>query len=531
MSEGKEGVDTHRRTATKTEELMRVRLVGEGTYPVTKGGVGTWSDQLIRGLPEVAFSVTVLTAGRSPAVYDLPRNVGAVFAADMWGPIPPRKSIQRSHWSAFEEAWEVICGHAYGRGGRTARVTLDAWMVLTRPALAERLWWLLNDRRSLGLLNEIRLRAGLEPSSGRDAASSMAYVARMIMPVSFPAVDADVMHVTSGGSSLLAALPSYAQGVPILLSEHGVFFRERLMAMRATDWSFLQRNMVSAFLKSITEVGYEAASSIAPVSDFNGRWAVAMGADPAKVSTIHNGVDTEFFNPVSDEPETPTIVFVGRMDPLKDLRTLLRAVPGVVDAVPDVRVRLIGPVPETNVAYVDGLKGLIAQLGIEDHVELLGPTSDPVAAYCSGTIAVLSSISEGFPYGVLEPMACGRPVVATRVGGVPEVVGDAGILVPSRHPAALAEACAFLLGNADERQRLARDGRARVEEHFSLERMVSRFRDSYVAVTGLPEPRPGDLEAARTGEFVDVMSRVDPYLPSPRDPDWAYALFRTKSGG
>ena len=510
---------------------MRVRLVGEGTYPVTRGGVGTWSDQLVRGLPDVAFSVTVLTAGRASAAYDLPRNVGSVFAADMWGPIPPRKTIQRRHWAAFEEAWEVICGHAYGRGGRTARVTLDAWMVLTRPELAERLWWLLNDRRSLGLLNEIRLRAGLEPSSGRDVASSMAYVARMIMPISFPAVDADVMHVTSGGSSLLAALPSYAHGVPILLSEHGVFYRERLMAMRATDWSFLQRNMVAAFLKSITQVGYEAASSIAPVSDFNGRWAVAMGADPAKVSTVHNGVDTTFFKPVSGEPDVPTIVFVGRMDPLKDLRTLLRAVPRVVELIPNVRVRLIGPVPETNVAYVDGLKELITQLGLEDRVEILGPTSDPVAAYCSGTIAVLSSISEGFPYGALEPMACGRPVVATNVGGVPEVVGDAGILVPSRHPGALAEACAFLLGDASERKRLARHGRNRVEELFTLERMVGRFRDSYVAVSGLPDPMAGDPGATRSGEMVNLQSRVDPYLPTQRDPDWAYALFRTKSGG
>ena len=224
-------------------------------------------------------------------------------------------------------------------------------------------------------------------------------------------------------------------------------------------------------------------------------------------------------------------MFVGRMDPLKDLRTLIRAVPRVAELVPNVHVRLIGPVPETNVAYVDGLKELIGQLGIGERVEILGPTSDPVGAYGSGTIAVLSSISEGFPYGALEPMACGRPVVATNVGGVPEVVGDAGILVPSRHPEALAEACAFLLNDASERQRLARYGRIRVEEHFSLERMVNRFRDSYVAVTGLPEPRVGDFGPTRSGEFVNVTSRVDPYLPSPRDPDWAYALFRTKSGG
>ena len=319
--------------------------------------------------------------------------------------------------------------------------------------------------------------------------------------------------------------------MPIILSEHGVYFRERLMAMRSTQWSFLQRNMVAAFLKSITQVGYEAAESIAPVSDFNGRWAVALGADPAKVRTIHNGVDTTYFKPVGGEPDLPTIVFVGRMDPLKDLRTLLRAVPLVADAVPKVRVRLIGPVPETNRAYADGLKELIAQLGIEDHVEMLGATSDPVSAYGSGTIAVLSSISEGFPYGALEPMACGRPVVATTVGGVPEAVGDAGILVPSQHPAALAEACSFLLRDELERRRLVELGRRRVEEQFSLERMIDRFRSTYHELLGTPEASSADLGRARDGDYVDVASRVDAYLPSPRDPDWAYSLFRTKAGG
>ncbi|HYO19079.1 MAG TPA: GT4 family glycosyltransferase PelF, partial [Dermatophilaceae bacterium] len=266
-------------------------------------------------------------------------------------------------------------------------------------------------------------------------------------------------------------------------------------------------------------------------SDFNGRWAVALGADPDKVRTIHNGVDTTYFKPVADEPEHPTVVFVGRMDPLKDLRTLLRAVPLVADLVPKVRVRLIGPVPETNRAYVDGLKELTAQLGIEDRVEFLGPTSDPVTAYASGTVAVLSSISEGFPYGALEPMACGRPVVATNVGGVPEAVGDAGILVPSQNPSALAEACAFLLDDAPERQRLADHGRRRVESHFSLERMINRFRDTYVDLTGLLEPGTARVGPVRDGDHVDVASRVDAYLPSPRDPDWAYSLFRTKSGG
>jgi len=512
---------------------MRVRLVGEGTYPVSKGGVGTWSDQLVRGLPEVDFSVTVLTAGRAVAAYELPPNVTGVFAADMWGPIPARKPIRRKHWQAFEEAWEVICGHAYGRGGRTPGVTLDAWLALTRPDVAERLWWLMNDRRSLALQNTLRLRAGLEPSSGRDLASSMAYAARMIMPITFPAVNADLLHVTSSGSALLAALPSYAQGVPIVLTEHGVFYRERLMALRSTEWSFLQRNMVAAFLKSITKVGYEAASSIVPVSDFNGVWEVAMGADPDKITTVHNGVDIDYFRPGGVEPEVPTIVFVGRIDPLKDLGNLLMAIPRIAELIPDLQVRLFGPVPETNAAYGADLKALVEELRIGHRVQWMGPTSDPVAAYRTGTIAVLPSISEGFPYGALEPMACGLPVVATSVGGVPEGVGDAGLLVPSADPAALADACAYLLSDDAERRALARLGGARVEERFSLDRMLTRIRESYVSVDGLRRvgAQASAAQPAVEPALVDMAARVDAYMPSPPDTDWAYSLFRTQSGG
>lgn len=509
---------------------MRVCLIGEGTYPVVRGGVSTWYDQLVRGMPDVDFHVTVLTAGRAEAVLDLPGNVRSVAAVDMWGPTPSRRYISGRIRSDFEEAWEVICGHAYGRGGRTPSVTLDAWLVLTRPDVAERLWWLLNDRRSLAILESTRGRSGLEPATGADLTRSMAYVARMILPVGFPSVEADLVHVTSSGSSLLAALPAYAQGAPIVLSEHGVFFRERLMALRATDWSFVQRNLVAAFLKSITKVGYEAATTIAPVSDFNGRWAVALGADPGKVRTVHNGVDTLVFHEVAAEPDAPTIVFVGRIDPLKDLLTLVQAVPHISRAVPDVHLHLIGPVPDTNKQYAEEIRALVDDLGLGNQVAMLGATSDPVAAYCTGTIAVLSSISEGFPYGALEPMACRRAVVATNVGGVPEVVGDAGILVHSRDPDALAEGCIRLLTNPVERRKLAELGRRRVVQYFSLDRMVDGFHYRY-ADLGTRLEIPDAVPSDRVPEEIDVRDRIGAYVPSARGPEWAYSLIRSKVQG
>lgn len=213
---------------------------------------------------------------------------------------------------------------------------------------------------------------------------------------------------------------------------------------------------------------------------------------------------------------------------------MVESMPHVVRSVPEAQLRLIGPVPETNRRYAQELEGLVGELGMRDHVAFFGSTDDPVAAYCSGTIAVLSSISEGFPYGVLEPMACGRAVVATNVGGVPEVVGDAGLLVPSRNPHAMADACVLLLSDAGERLRLAALGRARVEHQFSLGRMIDRFRDSYATVASMPNVRAQDAHPGaedREPVEVELRERIGPYLPSPRGPEWAYDLIRAKVQG
>ncbi len=487
---------------------MRVSLVGEGTYPVVRGGVGTWCDQLVRGLSEIDFEVTVLTGGVSSPVYSLPGNVRSVHAVDMWGAPPRSKVVRARQWRSFLDAWAVICEHAVGRYPVPVRTALEAWQVLARPDVAERLWGMVTNPVSLALLELIRRRSGREPASARELAGAAAHIARLVMPCRLPPMDVDLVHVTSSGSSMLAALQSHGQGIPIILSEHGVFLRERLIALRGTEWSYQQRHIVASFLKSVTRIGYEAAAVIAPVSDFNGRWAASLGARPGKITTVHNGVDTSVFRPLEEAPSEPILSFVGRIDPLKDLHTLVQATALVARRVPDVQVYLIGPVPERNAHYAADLRTLIAELGIADRVRMLGPTQDVAGAYCSGRIAVLSSVSEGFPYGALEPMACQRPVVATAVGGVPEAVGDAGILVHSRDPQAFADACVTLLEDPAEWRQLAERARLRVEDLFTLPRMIQRFRDMYARVaTGAPLPVSSDAGSRQA--TVDLREPVD----------------------
>lgn len=500
---------------------MRVLLSGEGTYPVVRGGVSTWCDQLVRGLPQIQFSVAVLTSGRTAHVYELPPNVRTVLTTEMWAGSPRNARIKRSHRATFLEAWEVIFAHAQDPTQCSSRAALEAWTQVARRDIAERIWPLANERAAISILASTRARAGLPIGRTRDLAQAMTYIARLVMPLSTPPHEVDLVHATSSGSSVLASLPTLQTGVPLLLSEHGVFIRERMVALRETDWSFVQRQTVTAFLRGLVQIGYEASRLIAPVSNFNGNWAASLGARRAKIATVYNGVDIDRFRPRSAEPREPILAFVGRIDPLKDLETMLMATALIREQVPAIQLHIIGPVPRTNQAYAQSLHDTTTALGLEDNVRFLGSTNDPVAAYSSGQIAALSSVSEGFPYGALEPMACGRPIVATAVGGVPEAVGHAGMLVAARDPRAFADACILLLDDPSERARLAQIGRARVEQEFSLDRMLGRFRSLYQELATAKPHRAGrdallDLThgtptSARSGRVLDLTESDDAY--------------------
>ena len=108
-------------------------------------------------------------------------------------------------------------------------------------------------------------------------------------------------------------------------------------------------------------------------------------------------------------------------------------------------------------------------------------------AYAAGHIVVLCSITEGFPYTLIEAMACGRACVATDVGGVSEAIGSvAGSVVPPRNPAALARACLRLLRDDKLRRTMGAAARARAVEHFTVDRAISAFDELYTLLGGSP---------------------------------------------
>ncbi len=214
--------------------------------------------------------------------------------------------------------------------------------------------------------------------------------------------------------------------------------------------------------------------------------------------TVHNGVDPKRFQLLEDEPAEPVLTWVGRVDPLKDVLTLLRAFALVRQEIPEARLRMFGPIPETNKAYAEECRELAKQLGVEDSATFEGSVPSSREGFAHGQVVLLSSISEGLPYSVIEAMMCGRPTVSTDVGGVAECVGDAGVVVPSRDPHAFAAACVELLRDKDRRAALGAAGRNRALKMFTLDKCTRAYRGLYAA-TAAAVPRQVRADGIQAG--------------------------------
>ena len=479
---------------------MRIALFTEGTYPVVSGGVTTWCDHLVHGMPEHTFVPVTVIAGHEKALPDLPANVADVTLIPMWGRVRPAVPLvdlpDERHLSAMLAAlWATVLPADGGRGDLAAfRSALQAFTGWRRHRLDALLKRVGSTRWILAAWREHRAaRPDLPTMTLADASVAAAMVDRILALADKRWPEVDLSHVASNGPpSVLALGRWWNDGVPIVVTEHGIYLRERFLALAQSGMAWSSRYAIGTFLRLLNQLTYAEARAIAPVSEFNRTWELELGADRARTATIYNGVDTDDYRPLTSEPQgPPTAVFVGRIDPLKDLETMLDAFAHVHATLPEARLRLFGPVPAGNEAYAAALHEQVDRLGLGEVVSFEGPVPTAMRAFEAGHVVALSSISEGLPYSVIEAMMAGRPSVNTDVGGVAEIVGDdgrCGIVVPPRDPDALGAALTALLTDADRRSALGRAARARATELFSMDTFVARYRALYDAAAEIGQP-------------------------------------------
>ncbi|MEU8465260.1 GT4 family glycosyltransferase PelF [Streptomyces sp. NPDC029003] len=469
-----------------------VTMLTEGTYPHVHGGVSTWCDQLVRGMPEVDFNVIALTgSGREPVTWELPRNVYRHTAVPLWGPAPPRTRRSAPRGKArrgFDALYETFLLSLIDPAHGGFSEVLGEFAALAR---AGRLAPALRSESVLRLLMAVWTRPGLVTAGAaptiHDALTATDLLEHALRPLAVRIPPDSVAHAVSSGLATLPALAAKRlDQVPFLLTEHGIYLRERYLGYRTAAQRWPVKALMLGFYRELNSEGYRQADLITPVNQYNRRWEERGGADSARIRTVYNGVDPHAFPEAGPEPEVPTLSWCGRIDPIKDLETLIRAYAFMRRELPALRLRLFGPVPAGCEAYRLRLEKLAAELGVGDGIAFEGRVERVADAYAAGSVVMLSSISEGFPFSIIEAMSCGRTTVSTDVGGVREAVGDTGLVVPPREPETMARATLALLRDDGRRAELGRMSRKRVVEKFTLHQSVDGFRHIYRELAGQP---------------------------------------------
>lgn len=348
----------------------------------------------------------------------------------------------------------------------------------------------------------------------------------------------DLCHATAGGTAALPGLLArHFAGVPLLVTEYGVQLRTHYLA--SADAPPAVRALLAAFHGRLAAEIYRRAALITPGNSHTRRWQERCGADRTKLRTVHPGMEASRFAEVGEAPDgadPDTLVWVGRIEPAKDLISLLHAFAEIRKEEPKARLRIVGaPSGAEGAAYLGHCRALAAQLfpdeaegvhAVGDNPvafeEIGGPEAPTLAeAYAAGTVIVLSSVVEGFPLSLVEAMFCGRATVSTDVGAVVEVIGGTGLVVPPRNPRALAEACVSLLRDPERRERLGAAARARALELFTVEQNIAAFHGIYLEIVshspvhrvvlneaGEPLPFAAPAESHVPGRWTGPMARV-----------------------
>jgi polysaccharide biosynthesis protein PelF len=476
---------------------MKVAMVTEGTYPHQFGGVSVWCDQLIRGMPDYDFQLVALVAtGTEQVVWELPSSIKAITTIPLWGH-PPGGGRGGLPTRLLRQLIESLLDSSAQAQSRFGDVLHELFDFAQHGNLSAGL----ASGKAVRLLTETwqdRWPGDQPGPTINDAVTAMQLVEHCLRPLSHPPVRADVVHVATNGLGVLPALTAKWQyGTPGIVSEHGIYLREQYLHSPKLPYRWPVKMLYLGFLRQLCALGYHEAETITPCNVYNRRWEEKLGADPARIHTVYNGVDPANFPILDGEPDEPAISWAGRIDPIKDLETLIRAFSLVHQDMPEARLRLFGSPPKGREGYLEKCRSLAADLGVGDAVTFEGHRDKVREAYDAGRIVVLSSLSEGFPYSLIEAMTCGRACAATDVGGVTEALGDTGLVVPPGSPARLADACLTLLRDDEYRHRLGAAARQRALEFFPVEGAVGKFDEIYSFLAAghplpvaQPEPEP-----------------------------------------
>ncbi|WP_143671895.1 DUF3492 domain-containing protein, partial [Streptomyces caniscabiei] len=372
---------------------MRIGLLTEGGYPYVSGDARLWCDRLVRGLERHEFDIYALS--RSEQQEDegwipLPSQVSRVRTAPLWtaeddGVVHGRRT-RRRFAEAYGELVAAVCSGGAGgadAAGRNGEGPVDA----EADRFGNALYGLAELARDEGgLVGALRSEAAVRtleracraPGALRGAREARVpdlltvatHLERALRPLSLDWYEddglgsVDLCHAAAGGSAALPGLLArHFHGVPLLVTEYGVPLRAHYLG---TSGEAPVRALLAAFHRRLTAEVYRQAACLTPGNTHARRWQERCGADRARIRTVYPGMDAARFADVGESPECAdphTLVWVGRIEPAKDLISLLHAFAEIRRAEPRARLRIVGAAAGAEAtAYLGHCKALAAQL-------------------------------------------------------------------------------------------------------------------------------------------------------------------------
>ncbi|MCD8325644.1 MAG: GT4 family glycosyltransferase PelF [Lachnospiraceae bacterium] len=461
---------------------MKICVILEGCYPYVTGGVSSWMHQYIQAMPQHEFVIWAIGASsedRGKFKYELPENVTEiheVFLNDAMSMSSGKRKYRFSEeeMAAFRELincrrpdWETLFALFQDKKISPMKfLTSEEYLeILTTICLEEYPYTAFSD-----LYHTVR---------------SMMYPLLYLMQTEVP--QADLYHsIATGYAGVLARLGSYRYHVPYLITEHGIYTREREEEIIRADWvqAAFKRFWVR-FFYMLSSAAYDRASMVTSLFERAMKTQIEMGCLAEKCRFISNGVRYERFCNIPPK-EADGFIDIGavlRIAPIKDVKTLIYAFSEVKQRVPKARLWICGP--EDDKEYAQECYDLAESLGTAD-IHFTGPIN--VLEWLGKfDFTILTSISEGQPLAVIESFAAGRPCVTTDVGSCKELLegstedelGLAGYYAPPMHRQGLAEAMVKMCADSEERLQMGVTARKRAELYFRHEDMIQKYLETY----------------------------------------------------
>jgi polysaccharide biosynthesis protein PelF len=481
-------------------ENLKVLLTTEGTYPFHQGGVSTWCEILVNKLKDVDFIIySVLMDPFVTQKFKLPENT-KLQKIPLWGTEEPSEHLhtpfsqtylakKRTNAKAVNELFlplfkDMIC----------EIVSLEKNPLKFGQTLHALYQYFQKYEFKMSFKSEIiwnaykqTMKETVDNPKNRFPQpdiycliQSLGWIYRFFNILNTPVPKVDVSHASAAAfCGIPCVIAKIEHKTPFLLTEHGVYLREQYLSLSKRDYSSFLNTFLIRMIHSVTSMNYAYANLVSPVCHYNTRWERKFDVKPHNIEVIYNGVDPRIFKEASLIKSGPlTVVTVARIDPIKDILSLIRSASIVKKEIPKVKYVVYGSVSVPE--YYEECLVLREQLGLQETFIFAGHTSNMAAAYQSGDVIVLSSISEAFPYSVVEAMMTAKPVIATDVGGIKEALSDTGILVTPFDVNSLATSTIKLLLNPELRQSMGKDAKERALNFFTLNKVLDLHLKSYI---------------------------------------------------